>query len=56
MRLFQDPGGKPSMVRTCAFLLTLTTIVAVVLGRDAAVIAALVGVGVVSLLTRTKAQ
>lgn len=53
---FRDPDGSTSMTRTCAFILTLATCYAVAIGRDAAVIAALVGGGVVALLSRTRTQ
>lgn len=43
-----------SATRLCAVILCLTTVYAVHLGRDAATIAALVGGGVVALLTRKK--
>lgn len=51
-----DPNGKPSMVRLSALVLTLTAVVAVVMGRDAATVTALVGGGVVALLSRTKGE
>lgn len=53
---FLEQNAGQSMVRLCAFVLCLTTVAAVHLGRDAATIAALVGGGVVSLLVRKKAD
>lgn len=52
---FRDPapGHKPSMSRLCAFMLTLMTAWAVV-HCSAGMVTALVGGGVVSLLTRHK--
>lgn len=54
IRLFQDHNGKPSMVRVCAFLLTLTTVYAVGVKCETGVISALVVGGVVALLVRSK--
>lgn len=51
---FLNEKTPQSATRLCAILLTGATIYAVHLGRDAATIAALVGGGVVALLTRKK--
>ena len=51
---FRDPDGSSSMARLGAFLLILGALYAIHLGRDAAVIAALVGGGAVAILSRLR--
>lgn len=51
---FRDPDGSSSMARLAAFLLILGALYAIHVGRDAAVIAALVGGGAVAILGRLK--
>lgn len=51
-RLLADRDGKPSVVRHIALLLVPLAYLAVTLGRSAATVAAIIGGGVVALLTR----
>lgn len=54
---FSNPparGGKGSMARVCAFLLTLITAYAVWRNESATVITALVGGGIVAILLRDR--